>query len=136
MSRANAGFEVDRLTPSTGRLHRSACGAWTGSGFMPTSPSSPSCPVRSREREPFPSQRKLRQVPQDYAAYDDQLLQLAAEMGAGSAGALVDLARERLGLDHFTVARWMWSAWQRGLIVEGDPHYATFPFASRFAKPS
>jgi hypothetical protein len=96
-------------------------------------------------REPPPSQRKLRSSVggvEEYAAYDDQLLPLAAEIGEGSAGELVDLARARLWLDQVTVSRWMWSAWERKLIVELDRYYSRFRvtepgrrFASRFAKP-
>jgi hypothetical protein len=73
---------------------------------------------------------------EEYAAYDDQLLPLAAEIGEGSAGELVDLARARLWLDQVTVSRWMWSAHARGMIVELDPGYAGFRFVSRFARPS
>ena len=82
-------------------------------------------------------------MPEDYATYDDRLLPLAAEIGEGSVGLVINLADERLGLDRITVARWMWSAWDRKLIVNLDKHHSQFRitesgrrFASRFASPS
>ena len=63
---------------------------------------------------------------EDYSDLDGALLPLALDFSEGFAGDFRDRALGRYDAHRFTVARWLWSAWQRGLIKELDPHYAGF----------
>ena len=70
--------------------------------------------------------RPTLEEPEDHADLDGVLLRLALDFSEGPAGDFRDQVQALYEVHRFTVARWLWSAHERGLIKELDPTYFAF----------
>jgi hypothetical protein len=72
------------------------------------------------------SQLPALKEPDDHTELDGVLLPLAIEFAEGSAGDFLETVKARYDVHRWVVARWLWSADERGLIVESAPNHSAF----------